>query len=111
MSQTTFTTTAIATFSAGNTVTVASSSNMISGLPITFTGNTFGNITANATYYIGTIVVGYPTSSITLTSLPGGGIYALADGVGTMTATFSQGGQQIINTVAPGDYFNYQYQW
>ena len=103
---TTFSTFATATFANGNIVVVQSAENMIPGLPIVFTGTTFGNITANATYYIGNITFGYPTSNITLTSLPGGATYALADGSGNMTATFSQGGQIIIPTVPPGEPLN-----
>jgi hypothetical protein len=103
---TTFTTFATATFATGNIVVVESAENMIPGLPISFTGNTFGNVTANATFYIGNITFGFPTSNITLTSLPGGAVYALANGSGNMMATFSQGGQQIIPTVAPGEPLN-----
>ena len=106
MSQTTFTTTATATYATGNTVAVASAVNMFSGLPIVFTGNTFGGITAGSTYYIGTIVPGYPTSTITLATLPGGTIFGLSTATGNMTATFNQGGQQIIPTVAPGEPLN-----
>jgi filamentous hemagglutinin len=103
---TTFTTFATATFATGNIVVVQSAENMIPGLPISFTGTTFGNVTANATYYIGNITFGFPTSNITLTSLPGGAVYALGNGSGNMTATFSQGGQQIIPTVPPGEPLN-----
>jgi hypothetical protein len=103
---TTFSTFATATFATGNIVVVQSAENMIPGLPISFTGNTFGNVTANATFYIGNITFGFPTSNITLTSLPGGAVYALANGSGNMMATFSQGGQQIIPTVAPGEPLN-----
>ena len=71
---TTFSTFATATYANGNIVVVQSAENMIPGLPITFAGNTFGNVTANATYYIGNIIFGYPTSNITLTSLPGGSV-------------------------------------
>ena len=106
MSQITYTTTATATYSAGNTVAVASTVNMFPGLPIVFTGNVFGNITTGTTYYIGDIVVGYPTSNITLTTLPGGSTYGVDNGTGNMTATFNQGGQQIIPTVAPGEPLN-----
>ena len=106
MSQTTFTTTATATYAVGNTVAVTSTANMFSGLPIVFTGTTFGGITAGATYYIGDIVVGYPSSNITLTTLPGGSTYGVDNGTGNMTATFNQGGQQIIPTVAPGEPLN-----
>ena len=87
----------------GNIITVSSVGNMFSGLPIVFSGNTFGGITANATYYIGTVIPGYPTSTITITSLPGGAAYAVSTASGNMTAVFSSGGQQIINTVPPGE--------
>jgi hypothetical protein len=87
----------------GNIVTVNSVGNMFSGLPIVFSGNTFGGITAGATYYIGTVIPGYPTSTITLSSLPGGAVYAVSNATGNMTAVFSSGGQQIINTVPPGE--------
>lgn len=103
---TTFTTFATATFASGNIVVVQSAENMVPGLPITFAGNTFGNVTANATYYIGNISFGFPTSNITLTSLPGGATYALANGSGSMTANFTQGGQIIIPTVPPGEPLN-----
>jgi hypothetical protein len=103
---TSFTTFATATFASGNIVVVQSAENMVPGLPIVFSGNTFGNVTANATYYIGNITFGFPTSNITLTSLPGGATYALANGSGNMIATFTQGGQQIISTVPPGEPLN-----
>jgi hypothetical protein len=103
---TTFTTTAIATYSGNNTVTVANASNMIPGLPITFSGVTFGGITAGSTYYIGTITYGYPTSRITLTSLPGGAVFALTSATGSMTATWESGGQQIVSTTPPGENLN-----
>ena len=103
---TTYTTTAIATNSVTNTVTVASISNMVPGLPIAFSGTTFGGITQGSTYYIGTITYGYPTSQITLTSLPGGAVFALTTATGSMTATWSSGGQQILATTPPGENLN-----
>jgi hypothetical protein len=103
---TTYTTTAIATNSVDNTLTVASISNMVPGLPITFSGVTFGGITAGSTYYIGSIAYGYPASSITLTSLPGGAVFALTTAVGSMTAAWSSGGQQMISTIPPGENLN-----
>ena len=103
---TTFTTTAIATNSVDNTVTVASISNMVPGLPITFSGVTFGGITTGSTYYIGSIAYGYPASSITLTGLPGGAVFALTTAVGSMTATWASGGQQMISTTPPGENLN-----
>ena len=95
-----YTTTATNSFSGNNTVIVTTIANMLSGLPIVFTGNVFGNITANATFYIGNIT---GSNQITLSSLPGGAVYAVANGSGNMTATFSTGGQQIIDVVPPGD--------
>jgi len=103
---TTYTTTAIATSSADNTVTVASIANMFPGLPIAFSGVTFGGITAGSTYYIGTITYGYPTSTITLSSLPGGATFVLTTASGSMTATWSSGGQLIIDTTPPGESLN-----
>ena len=103
---TTYTTTAIATNSVTNTVTVASISNMVPGLPITFSGTTFGGITTGSTYYVGTIVYGYPTSQITLTSLPGGAVFQLTTDTGSMTAAWSSGGQQMISTIPPGENLN-----
>ena len=106
MSQITYTTTATATYATGNKVQVASTTNMFSGLPIAFSGNVFGGITQGTTYYIGNIIIGYPTSNITLNTTPGGSGFGLANATGNMTATFSQGGQQIIPTVAPGEPLN-----
>ena len=103
---TTYFTTAIATNSTDNTVTVASISNMYPGLPITFSGTTFGGITAGSTYYMGTITYGYPTSRITLTSLPGGAVFALTTASGSMTANWDSGGQQILVTTPPGENLN-----
>lgn len=95
-----YTTTASNTYSVNNSVTMTTIANMVSGLPIVFSGNVFGNITANATYYIGNIL---SSNQINITSLPGGAIYQLANGSGTMTVTFSSAGQYVIDTVPPGD--------
>ena len=103
---TTYTTTATATDSATNTVTVSSVDNMVLGLPITFSGVTFGGITEGSTYYIGAIIFGYPTSTITLSSLPGGAVFVLTTDTGTMTGTWTSGGQQMIDTVPPGESLN-----
>jgi hypothetical protein len=101
---TTYTVTATATDAATDRITVSSATNMFSGLPIVFSGSVFGGITAGATYYIGTVVPGSPTSTITVTSLPGGAIFALSTAAGSMTGTFSSGGQQIIDIgTAPND--------
>ena len=103
---TTYTVTATATTATTNRMTVATTDNMFSGMPIVFSGTTFGGITAGSTYYIGTITIGYPTSTITVNSLPGSGVYVLTTATGTMTGTFNSGGQQIISTVPPGEPLN-----
>ena len=98
---TSFTTFALQTYSANNVVQVSSVANMVSGVPITFTGTAFGNIVPGANYYVGNITA---VNSITLTTLPGGATWPVADGTGNMTATFTGGGQEVINTgTAPDD--------
>ena len=99
---TVYNTTVTATNSTNNTITVASADNMFPGLPITFSAPTIGGLTAGATYYIGRIVVGYPTSTITVSALPGGQPFVLTTATGSMTATFTDAGQRIIETVPPG---------
>jgi hypothetical protein len=99
---TVYNTTVTATNSTNNTITVASADNMFPGLPITFLAPTIGGLTAGATYYIGRIVVGYPTSTITVTVMPGGQPFVLTTATGSMTASFTDAGQRIIETVPPG---------
>lgn len=100
---TVYTTTATATSATNNTITVASSDYMFPGLPISFSAPVFGGIVAEATYYIGNIVVGFPTSTITVSAMPGGEAFVLTTATGSMTATFSDAGQRIIETVPPGE--------
>ena len=95
-----YTTTATATNSTGNTILVESTDNLFSGLPIVFSGVAFGGIIAGAAYYVGT--VDYEYNLITVSTLPGGTAFILTTGTGSMTATFTQGGQQIIDTDPPG---------
>ena len=98
---TSFTTFALQTYSANNVVQVSSVANMVSGVPITFTGTAFGNIVPGANYYVGNITA---VNSITLTTLPGGATWAVSNATGNMTATFTGGGQEVINTgTAPDD--------
>ena len=98
---TSFTTFALQTYSANNTVQVSSTANMVSGVPITFAGSAFGNIAPGANYYVGNITA---VNNITLTTLPGGAVWPVANGTGNMTATFTGAGQEIINTgTAPDD--------
>jgi len=103
MSITTYTTTATATTATTNVITVTSVENMVRGLPVTFTGTTFGGIIANTTYYILNIV---SSTSITVSPVPNGNVFVLTTATGTLTATFTQGGQRIISTVPPGEPLN-----
>jgi hypothetical protein len=50
-------------------------------MPITFTGTTFGGITAGTTYYVKEVA---DANSITLSSTPGGAMLTLTDASGTM---------------------------
>jgi hypothetical protein len=97
---TVYTTTVTATTSADNTLTVTTVANMTIGMPITFSGVVFGGITTGSTYYILQVVT---ANTIKISSLPGGAIFAVTTGTGTMTATFTAGGQYIIDTTPPGE--------
>jgi hypothetical protein len=73
---------------------------MIAGLPIQFSGTTFGGIVAGDTYYIGQILSG---TQITLSGTAGGALVALTTATGVMSASFTSGGQLIIDTTPPGE--------
>ena len=100
---TTYTTTATGTDSSNNSVVLGTTANMASGLPITFSGTAFGGITAGDTYYILSVLNG---TQITLSGTAGGAIVAVSTATGSMTASFTSGGQQIISTVPPGESLN-----
>ena len=100
---TVYTTTATGTDSTNNTVILGTTANMAIGLAITFSGTTFGGIVSGDTYYIRSIESG---TQITLAGTAGGAIFDLSTATGSMTATFSSGGQQIISTVPPGEPLN-----
>jgi hypothetical protein len=100
---TVYTTTVTATNSVDNTLTVATAANMTIGVPIVFSGVVFGGITAGATYYI---LSTNGVDRITLSGLPGGAVFVVTTGTGTMTATWNSSGQQIIPTVPPGESLN-----
>ena len=75
-------TTVSATNSITNELTVVDSSQFVAGDAVIFTGNVFGNITLAQTYYVYDV----PTStSVILTSEPGGTPYSLTTDTGTMT--------------------------
>ena len=62
-------------------ITVSDTTGFYRDMPITFTGTTFGGITAGTTYYIKEVADG---NSITLSSTPGGAMLTLTDASGTM---------------------------
>ena len=97
---TTYNITATGTDSTTNSVVVSTTANMALGLPIRFSGTTFGSIVAGDTYYIRQILSG---TQIQLSGTAGGAIFAVTTATGTMTGTFTSGGQQIINTTPPGE--------
>jgi hypothetical protein len=101
MATTQFTTTATKTYSANNAIVLTSVQNIFPGMSIVFTGNVFGNITANTVYFVENL----PNyNEITISDVSGGYVTALSDGTGTMFATLSTGNQAVINTgAAPND--------
>lgn len=62
-------------------VTVSDTTGFYRDMPITFTGTTFGGITAGTTYYVKEVADG---NSITLSSTPGGSMLTLTTASGTM---------------------------
>ena len=106
---TTYTTTATATSATGNLITVASTTNMFLGLPITFSGTVFGGITADYTYYI--LSIDYTNSKISISPLPAGVATTLTTATGTMSVSFTSGGQQIIDVVPPGTSLNTAFEY
>ena len=62
-------------------VTVSDTTGFYRDMPITFTGTTFGGITAGTTYYIKEVA---DANSVTLSSTPGGAMLTLTDASGTM---------------------------
>jgi hypothetical protein len=100
---TTYTTTATGTDSTNNSVVLGTTANMSPGLPITFSGTAFGGIVAGDTYYILSVLNG---TQITLSGTAGGAIVSVSTATGSMTASFTSGGQQIISTVPPGESLN-----
>jgi hypothetical protein len=97
---TVYTTTVTATNSADNTLTVTTVDDMTIGMPVSFSGVVFGGITAGSTYYILEIVT---ANSIKISGLPNGGVFTVTTATGNMTATFTSGGQYIIDTTPPGE--------
>jgi len=66
--------------------TIASTTGIVVGMTVRFTGSTFGNVFTTARYYVKTVAAG----NITISATPGGATFNItADAAGTMTATVS----------------------
>jgi hypothetical protein len=79
------TATATATAISVDLITLGSTTGMGVGMPIVFTGTTFGNIVAGTTYYIKSVAV----STVSVSATYNGATFTLATASGTMTATVS----------------------
>lgn len=79
------------TISEINAILIESVDDIIPGSKIVFTGNTFGNILNNKTYFVKEVgLVGYP-KGITISSTKNGEVYKVYNESGIMTATFDPG--------------------
>jgi len=80
----TYTVTAVT--AATDRFTIASTTGIVVGMTVRFTGTTFGNVFTTARYYVKTVAAGY----ITISTTSGGTTFNItADAAGTMTATVS----------------------
>jgi hypothetical protein len=80
----TYTVTAVT--AATDTFTIASTTGIVVGMTVRFTGTTFGNVFTTARYYVKTVAAG----NITVSTTPGGTTFDITgDAAGTMTATVS----------------------
>lgn len=68
-----------------NTITVSSTAQLAVNMPISFTGTTFGQITAGYTYYVANIVDG---TKIQISTTFGGVIWTLVSATGSMTLNY-----------------------
>jgi len=80
------TVTVTAVTAATDTFTIASTTGIVVGMTVRFTGTTFGNVFTTARYYVKTVAAG----NITISTTSGGATFNVsADAAGTMSATVS----------------------
>jgi hypothetical protein len=80
------TVTVTAVTASNDTFTIASTTGIVIGMVVRFTGTTFGNVFTSARYYVKTVAAG----NITISATPGGTTFNItADAAGTMSATVS----------------------
>ena len=65
--------------------TDTSTSGLLPGMTVKFTGTTFGNVFTGGTYYVRNIP---NTTNFTISTVPSGSLFQAATATGTMTATF-----------------------
>jgi len=73
-----------ATDNTSNNFTCNDTTDLVANTAIRFTGTTFGNVFTDATYYVKTIVDG---TNFTISTTPGGTVFAPDTATGTMTGT------------------------
>jgi hypothetical protein len=93
-------TTATASALTSNLITVASTSGFIANQPIVFTGQTFGNISVETTYYI--LAINNATT-FTISTQPNGSAVTLTNGSGSLIVRTSSG-DSILSTGGPGSF-------
>lgn len=76
----------VATSSEQNTLTCLSTTEFVVGRPVVFSGDIFGSIEANTTYYIKSIIDG---TTFTISNVSGGSVKAMDTAAGNMVATLS----------------------
>jgi len=79
---TVLTITATATTSGTNSVTVSSTTGLAAGVPIIFTGTSFGNITSGTQFYILSVI---DSTHITLSATSGGAVLNVTSATGSLT--------------------------
>jgi hypothetical protein len=89
--------TATATVDVSNLITVDDTTGFVSGNPIIFGGETFGNIVSGVVYYVSAV---NDSTSFTISSAPGGAAFTLAPGTGIVTCRTTN--ESVTLTTASG---------
>jgi len=89
------------TTTSSNVVTCSSTASLFEGMPVTFTGSTFGNVTANTLFFIRDII---SATTFTLNSTPTSGVVGLSTASGTMILQSTALGFALEQTITGGTY-------
>ena len=82
---TTFSVSVTATAATGNAITVGNTAGFYVGMPVVFSGGSFGGISPGTTYYV--LTYSAATFAITISTSLNGPTFAVSDATGTMTLT------------------------